>query len=144
MQDVADASTIDTIELAVPVRMVHALIDLAHDIQSKTESTLFGDDVAHPDEVEFDVIADRGTDPAELVFRTLIEDLPDNAQTDLVALMWLGRGDGTWQNLRIMASARREIPAFSCLRGTPLVAEYLAAGLGALAIKGNGIAGYPV
>ena len=132
------------IELAVPVATVRVLIDLARDLQGKSASTLFDDEEADPDDVDLDVIEDRGADPAELEFQTLIEDLPDDAQSDLVALMWLGRGDGAWPDLRDMAKERRETPAFSYLRATPLVAEYLADGLSALEIETNGVEGFSV
>lgn len=136
-----DVFTDPITELAVSADTVRALIDLARDFQGKSDSTLFEDEEADPDEVELDVIEDRGADPAELEFQTLIEDLPDDAQADLVALMWLGRGDGEWPELRSMANERRETPAFSYLRATPLVAEYLAAGLSALELQIDGIEG---
>ena len=132
------------VELGVSVDTVRALIDLARDIQGKSASTLFDDEEADPDEVELDVIEDRGSDPAELEFQTLIEDLSEDAQSDLVALMWLGRGDGDWPDLRIMAAERRETPTFSYLGATPLVAEYLAAGLSALEDEANAVEGHPV
>lgn len=140
----SDAEQDPIIELRVPVDTVRALIDLARDFQGKAASTLFDDEEADPDEIELDVIEDRGSDPAELEFQTLIEDLSEDAQADLVALMWLGRGDGDWPDLQIMAAERRETPAFSYLGATPLVAEYLAAGLSALENEANAVEGHPV
>ena len=141
MQDLLDDPIAD---LAVPVDTVRALIDLARDLQGKSASTLFDDEEPDPDEVELNALEDRGLDPAELEFQTLVEDLPHDGQSDLVALMWLGRGDGAWRELRDMANERRERPAFSYLLGTPLVAEYLAAGLSALETEANSVEGFPV
>ena len=49
-------------------------------------------------------------------------------QTDLVALMWLGRGDGDldgWKDLRTEASRAHNNRTASYLTGTPMLADYL-------------------
>ena len=61
-----------------------------------------------------------------------IQGLDPNKQAELVALMWLGRGDGDpqeWQAMVANAVSRREIPAEDYLLGYPLVADYWADGL---------------
>ena len=120
--------------LSIPVTTVWALINLACDLQGKSDTTLFDDDLADPDDLELDIREDRGAavDPAEARFRTLIEDLPEESQIDLVALVWLGRDGGDWPELRDMAADRREVPTASYLRAMPLLPDHLAAGLAAL------------
>jgi hypothetical protein len=117
---------------SVPLETVRGLIHLARDLQGKTGSTLFDDEAGDPDELELDILEDRGQDPAEIEFRTLIDDLPEDAQADLVALAWLGRDDGDWSELRRLAAERREIPTSMYLRSMPLLAENLADGLAAI------------
>lgn len=61
-----------------------------------------------------------------------IRGLSDRQQNELVALLWLGRGDAEpeeWETL--LSRARREValPADAYLLGQPLLAEYWAEGL---------------
>ncbi|MDG4648190.1 DUF3775 domain-containing protein [Roseibacterium sp. SDUM158017] len=121
------------IELSVPLDTVCAIIELARDLQGKSESTLYDDERADPDELEADIFEDRGSDPAALEFETLVSDLSEDAQTDLVALMWLGRGDDEdLDALRALASEERTGETHRYLLGTPMLADYLASGLEAI------------
>jgi Protein of unknown function (DUF3775) len=62
-----------------------------------------------------------------------INAMTEDEQVDLVALMRLGRGDGTieeWNELRREAGDGRNGRTASDLLGEPLVSDYLAEGLG--------------
>ena len=66
-----------------------------------------------------------------------IEALNTDKQAELVALMWLGRGDGEpdeWESLYETAYERHETPTAEYLLGHPLLAEYWAGGLDALGL----------
>ena len=66
------------------------------------------------------------TDRSELV--GFIRDLNVDEQIDLVALMWLGRGDGdldSWRELRAQATQAHNNRTASYLVGTPMLADYL-------------------
>jgi hypothetical protein len=66
------------------------------------------------------------TDRSELV--GFIKDLNVDEQIDLVALMWLGRGDGdldNWRELRSQAAQAHNDRTASYLIGTPMLADYL-------------------
>ena len=61
-----------------------------------------------------------------------IQGLSAEQQSELVALMWVGRDDGDpadWADLVTQATERRETPAEDYLLGHPLVADYWASGL---------------
>ena len=61
-----------------------------------------------------------------------IDGLGSSEQAELVALMWIGRGDGEpeeWVNLLKLAEERHEGPTTHYLLGHPLVAEFWADGL---------------
>lgn len=78
--------------------------------------------------------------PHELV--SVISDLNDDEQLDLIALIWLGRGDfvlAEWQAARDAARdiGRERTPRY--VIGIPLVGEYLEEGL---ALFGETIGGY--
>lgn len=66
------------------------------------------------------------TDRSEL--SGFIRDLNLDEQIDLVALMWLGRGDGdldNWRDLRSEAERAHNNRTASYLIGTPMLADYL-------------------
>ena len=68
----------------------------------------------------------KKTDRSEL--STFIRGLNVDEQIDLVALMWLGRGDGdldNWRDLRSEASRAHNNRTASYLIGTPMLADYL-------------------
>ena len=57
-----------------------------------------------------------------------IRGLNVDEQVDLVALMWLGRGDGdldNWRDLRLEASRAHNNRTARYLIGTPMLADYL-------------------
>jgi hypothetical protein len=66
------------------------------------------------------------TDRSEL--SGFIRGLNVDEQIDLVALMWLGRGDGdldNWRDLRAEASRAHNSRTASYLIGTPMLGDYL-------------------
>ena len=68
----------------------------------------------------------RTTDRSEL--STFIRGLNVDEQIDLVALMWLGRGDGdldNWRDLHSEAARAHNNRTASYLIGTPMLADYL-------------------
>jgi len=78
------------------------------------------------------VLADHGEDHVLQEVSGMIDDLDDDAQAELVAMMWLGRGDYTldeWETA--LEDARRErsdhTPAY--LLSHPQVAFYLEEGM---------------
>ena len=68
----------------------------------------------------------RTADRSEL--SGFIQDLNVDEQIDLVAMMWLGRGDGdldNWKDLRSEASRAHNNRTASYLIETPMLADYL-------------------
>jgi hypothetical protein len=68
----------------------------------------------------------KNTDRSEL--SGFIRGLNVDEQIDLVALLWLGRGDGdldNWRDLRSEASRAHNNRTTSYLLGTPMLADYL-------------------
>jgi len=75
---------------------------------------------------------DEGEDPTEAELRELIDGLNDDEVVDLIALVWIGRGDFSKDELpeaRQMARDRHQGSSSSYLMGIPTLAEYLAEGL---------------
>lgn len=80
------------------------------------------------------VLEDRSDDPVEKEIAGWIAAMSDDEQIDLVALAWLGRGDGTredWAAIREEATNAHNSRTAAYLLGMPLLPEYLEEGLAA-------------
>ena len=78
------------------------------------------------------VLEAHSDDPTLQELRSFINALSEEEQTDLVALMWLGRGDGTlddWIDLRGEAERQHNNRTAAYLLGEPLLADHLEEGL---------------
>ena len=136
MQDQdTDATGAEEISLSVPLDTVCYIVARMHDLQGKDASTLDGSDPNADDEdIEDAVLEDRRSDPVEIEVKSVISDLTDEAKYDLVALMWLGRDEGDWAEMRMLAEQEHNTPTADYLCGTPLVADYLQNGLNMLGL----------
>lgn len=120
-------------ELAISTEKVGFLIEKARefdvkDIESDPDSGSNG-----ADDGMTDVLEDNGTDPVVREISGFINALTEDEQIDLVALMRLGRGDGTieeWDDLRKQAEEGRNGRTARYLLGEPLLGDFLADGLG--------------
>jgi len=91
------------------------------------------------DDNMIDVLQDNGSDPVASEIAGFINSLSEEEKIDLVALMRLGRGDGTieeWDDLRREAADERERNRHTAryLLGQPLLGDYLADGLAAFGL----------
>jgi hypothetical protein len=89
------------------------------------------------DDQMIDALQDTRGDLSRAEVQAEIEGLDDRQQAELVALLWLGRGDvepEEWEETVELARERRTSPASSYLLGQPLVAEHWAEGAMKLAI----------
>ena len=74
------------------------------------------------------VLEDHRADPVADEIRGFIGALNEDEQIDLVALAWLGRGDGTiddWDELRAEAARAHNKRTAAYLLGMPLLADHL-------------------
>jgi hypothetical protein len=77
-------------------------------------------------------LLDEGEDPSEAELRELIDDLNDDEVVDLIALVWIGRGDFGKSELaeaRRLARERHQGSSSAYLMGIPSLADYVAEGL---------------
>src|SRR2546430_10741999 len=89
------------------------------------------------DDNMIDVLQDNGSDPVASEIAGFINSLSEEEKIDLVALMRLGRGDGTieeWDDLRREAADERNRHTARYLLGQPLLGDYLADGLAAFGL----------
>ncbi len=118
--------------LSINPSIVCEIILHAREYQAKEPST-FPDEASNPvDDDEAEVLADAPGDLTYDELQTTIRDLEPDQQIELVALMWLGRGDyevAEWEACRAEAEANWNGRTAEYLLSTPLVPEYLSEGL---------------
>ena len=87
------------------------------------------DDSSNPtDDANLAVLEDHKDDPVVQELVAVINAMSVDEQVDLVALTWLGRGDGTvdeWGELRAEAARAHNRRTAGYLLGIPLLADYL-------------------
>lgn len=79
-----------------------------------------------------EVLAAHSDDLTQKELVAFISALNDEEQADLVALLWLGRGDGTlddWYDLRDEAQRQHNKRTAAYLLGEPLLSDHLEEGL---------------
>jgi hypothetical protein len=84
------------------------------------------------DDAMVSVLEDHRDDPTQQELRSFINALSEDEQIDLVALTWLGRGDGgidEWDVLRAEASRAHNKRTAAYLLGKPMLADHLEEGL---------------
>ena len=89
------------------------------------------------DDAMISVLEDHPDDPAYQELRSFIDALTEDEQVDLVALTWLGRGDGSieeWDDLREEAARLHNNRTSAYLLGKPMLADHLKEGLFQLGI----------
>jgi Protein of unknown function (DUF3775) len=98
---------------------------------------------------EFDIddsganVADEGMiDPTFQELTAFINALTEDEQVDLVALTWLGRGDGDlsdWDDLRKEAARLHNNRTAAYLLGNPMLGDHLEEGLAIFGISSEGM-----
>ncbi len=84
------------------------------------------------------VLEDTGDDPVVLEIAGFINALTEDERFDLIALMRLGRGDGTldeWDDLRREAADGGNVRVARYLLGQPMLGDLLAEGLSEFGIS---------
>jgi hypothetical protein len=118
------------------------LIDLAREFHAK-ENVVIAEVPASPaDDWARQVLADHTDDPCYREFHELIDAMDVEEQINLVALIWLGRGDYTideWDEALQQARDSLSEHTAEYVISTPLVADYLAEGLSAFGHTCEGI-----
>jgi hypothetical protein len=119
-------------ELAISAEKVGFLIEKTREYDVKQGASDPDSGSNGADDNMIDVLDDNGDDPVAREITGFINAMSEDEQVDLVALMRLGRGDGTieeWNELRREAADDGGKRTASYLLGEPLVSDYLAEGL---------------
>jgi hypothetical protein len=118
----------DPPDLSIAAEKVCFIVVKAREFDVKDVVTDPDDASNASDDNMISVLEDHGSDPVADELRGFIGALNEDEQTDLVALAWLGRGDGTiedWSDLRAEAARAHNKRTAAYLLGMPLLADHL-------------------
>lgn len=111
---------------------IYRLIDLAREFHAKEEVVIPQDPTSPSDDWALQALADHEFDEGLQEFKSIVKDLDPEQQYELVALMWLGRGDSDaddWPNLVDEAKDNWGENTSDYLIAHPHLAEFLNEGL---------------
>lgn len=118
----------DLPELSISPEKVCFIVVKAREFDAKDEQTIPDPASNASDDRMYSVLEDNPDDPVVDEITALIGDMNVDEQVDLVALAWLGRGDGTiaeWADIRAEAERAHNDKTAEYLLGLPLLADYL-------------------
>lgn len=119
-------------ELSISPDKVCFIVVKARDFDAKDVVTDPDDSSNATDDAMLSVLEDHKDDPVVQEISAAIFGMTEDEQIDLVALAWLGRGDGTiedWDELRAEAARAHNRRTASYLLGMPLLPDHLEEGL---------------
>jgi hypothetical protein len=114
--------------LSISPEKLWFIIAKAREFDVKDVVTDPGDSSNPADDAMLAVFEDHPDDPVLQELTSFIGALDEDEQIDLVALSWLGRGDGTidgWDDLRAEAARAHNKRTASYLLGMPLLPNHL-------------------
>jgi hypothetical protein len=118
----------DLPELSISAEKLCFIIAKAREFDVKDVVT-DPDDASNPtDDANLAVLEDHKDDPVVQELTAVISAMSVDEQVDVVALTWLGRGDGgieDWADLRAEAARAHNRRTAAYLLGIPLLADYL-------------------
>ena len=115
-------------DLAISPEKVAAIIAKARQFDVKDVVTDPDSGSNASDDAMLSVLEDHPSDPSRAELAAMIRGLNEDEQIDLVALAWLGRGDGDiddWQDIRREADRAHNRRTARYLIGMPLLSDYL-------------------
>jgi len=119
-------------DLAISAEKVAAILVKARQFDVKDVVTDPDSGSNASDDAMLSVLEDHRDDPVRSELLAMIRGLNEDEQIDLVALAWLGRGDGDlddWDDIRAEASRAHNKRTAEYLLGIPLLGDLLEEGL---------------
>lgn len=120
--------------LDINVDTVCFIISKARAFHAKEDVVIPEEPLSPTDDWARQVLADHADDFTLQEVKSVIEDLSEEDQITLVALMWVGRGDFStdeWDQACSVARDEHTLWTTEYLMSTPYVADYLVEGLDA-------------
>ncbi len=117
------------VELSISTEQICFIIAKARQFEVKDVPTISDPGSNASDDRMVGVLEARAGDPVAQEIRSFVNTLDEDAQIDLVALTWVGRGDydmREWKDARAQAAAAHNDRTADYLLGLPLLSEFLA------------------
>jgi hypothetical protein len=124
--------------LTIPLAKLAYIVEKAREFDAEVPADADEGGSNAADDGEREILLDTPDNPTFEELRGAIEGLNSDEQEELLALIWVGRGDFSAKEWReAMAEARRTRTATEAdyLIGTPLLADYLEEGVAALGLS---------
>ena len=128
-------------DLSISDEKLCFIIAKAREFDVKDAVTDPGDSSNPTDDMNLAVLEDHKDDPVVAELSAVINSMSVDEQVDLVALTWLGRGDGDiddWNDLRAEAARAHNRRTAAYLLGIPLLADYLEEAIAEFGIECEG------
>jgi hypothetical protein len=128
-------------DLSISDEKLCFIITKAREFDVKDVVTDPGDSSNPTDDMNLAVLEDHKDDPVVQELTAVINSMSVDEQVDLVALTWLGRGDGDiddWNDLRAEAARAHNRRTAAYLLGIPLLADYLEEAIAEFGIECEG------
>jgi hypothetical protein len=123
--------------LTIPLEKLAYVIEKAREFDAQVPSDAEeGSNAADDDERE--ILLDTPDNPTEQELRDAIDGLGIPERQELLALMWLGRGDydaESWSEALQQARQTQSASETTYLLGTPLLGDYIEEGVAALGLS---------
>jgi hypothetical protein len=123
--------------LTIPLEKLAYIIEKAREFDAEVpRDAEEGSNAADDDERE--ILLDTPDNPTTQELRDAIDGLNIDEREELLALVWLGRGDynaENWSEALQQARQTRTATETAYLLGTPLLADYLEEGVSALGLS---------
>jgi Protein of unknown function (DUF3775) len=121
--------------LKIPLDQLAYIIEKAREFDEET-APVDSDSGSNPsDDKDVAILEDTGDNPTRQELAAALDSLDDEQRIELLALMWVGRGDFDREDWRDALAQARDIhnaAETDYLIGTPLLADYFEVGLDVL------------
>jgi Protein of unknown function (DUF3775) len=114
--------------LTIPIEKLAFIIEKAREFDAEVAPVNEDSGPAGPEEDIEDILEDTRGNPTHRELADALDGLNEDERSEMVALMWLGRGDFTkteWNKALALARARHNGRERQYLMGTPLLSDYL-------------------
>jgi uncharacterized protein DUF3775 len=135
MTEAGRSESEEPVELNISTERVCFIIVKAREFDAKVDPVELDPGSNPADDEEAEVLEDLPDDATQSELREAINDLNEDETADLVALVWIGRGDFDRSDLeeaRALARERHRRRAGAYLIGIPTLGDLLEEGLSAL------------
>ncbi len=124
--------------LHIPLETLCGIITMAREFQAKEEVVIPETPASPTDDWAMQVLADHSDDYNLREFRDTVGDLSQRQRAELIALMWLGRGDYSldeWEDAVDQAIGDFSVRAGEYVLAHPMVADHFIDALSALGLS---------